>query len=54
MCKLDMSGWITVDTILGDGSGVPVTELIRGRLTPAKEYKLLSRYLEDMYIEFDF
>lgn len=42
VCKLDISGWITVDTILGEGSGVPVTELIRGRLTPEIEYKVLA------------
>lgn len=34
LCRLEMSGWITVDTVRGDGRGVPVTELILGRDTP--------------------
>lgn len=43
VCRFDISGWMTVDTTRGDGRGVPVTELMRGRLTPGKTEDLKDK-----------
>jgi hypothetical protein len=58
LCRLLISAWIVVDTSLGDGSGMPVTELRRGRFTsenkhqPFEDWSTHTLYIKTQFREY--